>query len=97
MTIDEQKKFVEMQEDLSTVKSDVKDIKNALLGDGYISNGLIGELKKQEETIKEQGVRLSNLEDAKKRMIYLAIGAGAGGIMGLKTLFDFVMRVITKS
>lgn len=93
MTIDEQKKFVEMQEDLSTVKGDVKEIKSALLGDGYLSNGLVGELKNQKDTITKQDERISKLEGLIKKVTWLAVGAGSGATFGLKYIFDWVMRI----
>lgn len=93
MTIDEQKKFVEMQEDLSTVKGDVKEIKSALLGDGYLSSGLVGELKNQKEVIAKQDERISKLEGLIKKVTWLAVGAGSGATFGLKYIFDWVMRI----
>lgn len=97
MTIEEQKKFVEMQEDISTVRSDVKEIKAALLGDGYLSQGLVGELKEQKDIIRKQDERISKLEGMIKKVTWLALGAGAGGILGLKWLADFVMRLLSSS
>lgn len=94
MTIDEQKKFVEMQEDLSTVRTDVKEIKNALIGDGFgLNMGLVGELKNQKETIVKQDERISKLEALIKKVTWLAVGAGSGATFGLKYIFDWVMRI----
>lgn len=90
MTVDETRKFVEMQEDLSTVKTDVREIKSALLGDGYLSTGLVGELKKQDELIRQQGDRLTKLEGMMKKIIALAVGAGAGLTFGLKYLLEYL-------
>jgi hypothetical protein len=97
MTIDEHKKFVEMQEDISTVKVDVRDIKNALLGDGYISTGLIGELKEQKDVIKKQDERISKLEAMLKKITWLAVGAGAGATFGMKYLFEWIVKITSSN
>lgn len=90
MTVDEKTQFVAMQEDISTVKQDVHEIKQALLGDGYLSTGLVGEIKKQDLIIKEQGERLTKVESLMKKIIFLAVGAGAGLTFALKYLLEYL-------
>lgn len=94
MTVDEQKKFVEMQEDLSTVKDDVKEIKTALLGDGYLSKGLVGEFSNVKDvTILGIEKRVLKIEATINRVFWIALGAGVAGGLGIKEIIDWILKV----
>lgn len=91
MTDEEQAKFVRMQDDLNTVKTDVNAIKVALLGDGFMSEGLVGEMKNMKGvTLTDLEKRLSKLESFKTKIIYIAAGAGLVGGWGIKEIIEVI-------
>lgn len=94
MTQQEHLEFLKMQEDLNTVKDTVNEIKVALLGDGYMSKGLVGELERMKgTTITELDKRISELEKFKNKVVYISIGLGMAGGLGIRTLIDWISNM----
>ncbi len=57
---------------MGTVQTDVKDMKDALLGNAFKKKGVI-------DAVNEHSKKIAALEQKINRFMWLAIGAGAGG------------------
>lgn len=67
MTVEEKADFLRMQDNLENLRTDVKEIRAALLGDSFGNMGMVNE-------IKELKKKVNNLEAFKNKVMWVSIG-----------------------
>jgi len=84
------KKVDSIKKELSEQSVELKEIRDALLGNEFNEkNGIITQVKDHEE-------RIEALENKWNKMIWLAIGAGIGGGITISKIISLIAQSIAK-
>lgn len=71
--------------DFNQLRDDVKEIKDALLGNAFKKKGII-------DAVNEHTRKIEDLEEKWKRLLWIAIGAGAGGGISVFKILEALFK-----